>query len=310
MKELFSLLAVFIALFLFGMVVMRAGLLQIGQESFRQVLHRLTDSPWKGLIVGAFATAVLQSSSAIIIMTVGLVATGLLTFRHSIGIVLGANIGTTMTTELLALDLSLFILPLLIIGLIFLLMPSTFAYSIGSLSFGLACIFIAMNGLETLAYPLASIPIVHSFFDLTNEHQLLGIGIGTVLTAIIQSSTATTAIAMGFMNDNILGLPAGIAIMLGANIGTCITAFLASIGSGKSAKLVAYANIWLNVFGVLLFLPFIGWLGMIASSLTSVPMMQLAHASLIFNLLCSFIMLLFVTPFTRFIEWIHAEDEG
>ncbi|ARK29321.1 Na/Pi symporter [Halalkalibacter krulwichiae] len=306
-KELFSLLAVFIALFLFGMVVMRAGLFQLGQARFQEFLHRLTNSAWKGMIVGAIATAILQSSSAIIIMTVGLVATGLLAFRHSIGIILGANIGTTMTTELLALDLSMFIIPLLLIGLIALLMPSTKAYSLGCLSFGLACIFIAMDGLEKLAYPLASIPSVHSFFDLTNEHQLLGVGIGTILTAIIQSSTATTAIAMGFMTDHVLNLQAGIAIMLGANIGTCITAYLASIGSGRSAKLVAYANIWLNVFGVLLFIPLIGWLSSVAISLTSSPMMQLAHASLIFNVVCSFLMLPVATYFARFVEWLHVE---
>ncbi|GAE26967.1 sodium-dependent phosphate transporter [Halalkalibacter wakoensis JCM 9140] len=306
-KELVSLLAVFIALFLFGMVVMRAGLFHIGQASFKNILHRLTNSAWKGLIVGAIATAILQSSSAIIIMTVGLVATGLLAFRHSIGIILGANIGTTMTTELLALDLSMFIVPLLGIGLVSLFIPNKQTYSLGCLSFGLACIFIAMDGLETLAYPLSAIPAVHSFFDLTNEHQLVGIGIGTVLTAIIQSSTATTAIAMGFMTDHVLDLPAGIAIMLGANIGTCITAYLASIGSGRSAKLVAYANIWLNVFGVLLFIPLIGWLSTFASSLTPSPMMQLAHASLIFNVICSIILLPFVAYFAKFIEWLHTE---
>nr|WP_275980254.1 Na/Pi symporter [Halalkalibacter alkaliphilus] len=306
-KELFSLLAVFIALFLFGMVVMRAGLFQIGQAKFKKVLHRLTDSAWKGLVVGAIATAILQSSSAIIIMTVGLVATGLLAFRHSIGIILGANIGTTMTTELLALDLSMLIVPLLVIGLVTLVIPNQKTYSLGCLSFGLACIFIAMDGLETLAYPLSSIPSIHSFFDLTNEHQLVGIGIGTVLTAIIQSSTATTAIAMGFMTDNVLNLPAGIAIMLGANIGTCVTAYLASIGSGRSAKLVAYANIWLNVFGVLFFFPLIGWLSTLASSLTPIPMMQLAHASLIFNVICSIILLPFVTYFSKFVEWLHAD---
>lgn len=307
-KELFSLLAVFIALFLFGMVVMRAGLFHLGQANFQKVLYRLTNSAWKGMIVGAIATAILQSSSAIIIMTVGLVATGLLSFRHSIGIILGANIGTTMTTELLALDLSMFIVPLLLIGLLSLLLPSTRAYSIGCLTFGLACIFIAMDGLETLAYPLASIPSIHSFFDLTNEHELLGIGIGTVLTAIIQSSTATTAIAMGFMSDNVLTLEAGIAIMLGANVGTCVTAYLASVGSGRSAKLVAYANIWLNIFGVLLFIPLIGWLSAFASSLTPAPMLQLAHASLIFNVICSIVMLPLVTYFAKFVEWIHFKQ--
>ena len=286
---------------------MRAGLFQLGQARFQEILFKLTNSAWKGMIVGAVATAILQSSSAIIIMTVGLVATRLLSFRHSIGIILGANIGTTMTTELLALDLSLFIVPLLIIGLLALLLPNSKAYSIGCLSFGLACIFIAMDGLETLAYPLASIPAVHSFFDLTNDHHLLGIGIGTVLTAIIQSSTATTAIAMGFMSDQVLTLQAGIAIMLGANIGTCVTAYLASIGSGRSAKLVAYANIWLNVIGVLIFIPLIGLLSNFAMSLTSAPMMQLAHSSLIFNVICSILMLPLVTYFATFVEWFHRD---
>lgn len=304
-KELLSLLAVFIALFLFGMVIMRAGLLNLGKESFQVMIQKLTDSPWKGLIVGAIATAILQSSSAIIIMVVGLVATGLLTFRHSIGIILGANIGTTMTTELLALDLSSLIIPLLVIGLIGLLIPLDNAYSIGCLSFGLACIFIAMNGLETLAYPLSSIPSVHSFFDLTNDYNLLGIGVGAILTAIIQSSTATTALAMGFMNDNILSLNAGISIMLGANVGTCITAYLASIGTGHSSKLVAYANIWLNIFGVLAFLPLINWLGVTVANMTPLPMVQLAHASLLFNVICSLFMLPFVNRFAGFIERIH-----
>ncbi|MCM3761511.1 Na/Pi symporter [Alkalihalobacillus oceani] len=307
MKELFSLLAVFIALFLFGMTVMRAGLLHLGKSRFQSLIERMTRTAWMGLLIGAFATAVLQSSSAIMVMTVGLVAAGLLSFRNSIGIILGANIGTTMTTELLALDLTMFIGPLLLLGLLFLLLPHSAAYSFGCLFFGLACIFISMNGLEQLAYPLATIPFVHSFFDLTNEYELLGVGIGTLLTALIQSSTATTAIAMGFMNDHLLELSAGISIMLGANIGTCITAYLASIGSGKNAKQVAYANIWLNVLGVLLFLPLIGWLGDLASSLSSVPMTQLAHASLLFNLVCSLVMLFLVTPFIRFIEWLHAD---
>ncbi|WP_088102522.1 Na/Pi symporter [Halalkalibacter urbisdiaboli] len=305
-KELFSLFVVFIALFLFGMVVMRVGLLELGQKKMKEKLYKLTSSPWKGLLVGALATALLQSSSAIMVMTVGLVAAGYLSFRQSIGIILGTNIGTTVTTELIAFDLSTFIFPMLAIGLIMLLLPTVVCYCIGCISFGLACIFIAMDGLETLAYPLASLPTIHSFFELTNNNELLGLGIGTILTAIIQSSTATTAIAMGFMNDHVLELSAGIAIMLGANIGTCITAYLASIGSGAASKLVAFAHGWLNLLGAVLFLPLIQWLSAVAISLTPIPMMQLAHASMIFNITCSLLMLPFVSHFERFVKWIHT----
>ncbi|GAE30664.1 Na/Pi symporter [Alkalihalobacillus hemicellulosilyticus] len=305
-KELVSLLAVYITLFLFGMIVLRTGLFQLGGQSFQRWLHQMTDSPWKGLIVGMVATAVLQSSSAIIVMTVGLVATGFIQFRHSIGIILGANIGTTVTTELLTLDVSAMIIPLLIMGFLSLLIPKKITFSFGCSTFGLACIFIAMNGLESLAYPLSSIPNIHSFFHITNEHLSFGIGLGTIMTAFIQSSTATTAIAMGFMNDHILDLPAGIAIMLGANIGTCITAYLASLGSGKSARLVAFANIWLNVIGVLLFLPFIHALSYISQILTPDPMTQLAHASLLFNSICSFLLLPLANYFATLINRIHS----
>ncbi len=290
------------------MVVIRAGLLHIGQVYFKDLLHRLTNTAWKGLIMGTLATALLQSSSAVLVITVGLVATGLLSFRHSIGIILGANIGTTMTTELLTLNLSTFIIPFLLIGFLFLLLPSTTSYATGCLFLGLACIFVAMDGLEMLAQPLASIPFIHSFFHLTNEHPFIGLGIGMLLTAIIQSSTATIAITMGFLGDEAVSLLAGIAIMLGANIGTCVTAFLASVGAGKNAQLVAYANIWLNLFGVLLFLPFIQSLAVFVSSLTELPMAQLAHASFFFNLLCSLFMLPFISPFSRFIEAIYPEQ--
>ncbi|WP_062050058.1 Na/Pi symporter [Bacillus sp. JCM 19034] len=304
-KELISLLAVYITLFLFGMIVLRTGLFQLGGRSLQRWMQQMTDTPWKGFIIGIIATALLQSSSVIIVMIVGLVAAKIIQFRHSIGIILGANIGTTFTTELLTLDVSSLIIPLLVVGFVALLIPKTLPFSLGCFAFGLSCIFIAMDGLKSLAFPLSSIPNIHSFFHLTNEHLFLGVSLGAIMTALIQSSTATTAIAMGFMNDHILHLPAGIAIMLGANIGTCITAYLASLGSGKSARLVAFANIWVNVIGVLLFLPIIDLLSMVTDFLTPDPMTQLAHASVIFNTICSLILLPIANRFASLIQRMH-----
>lgn len=125
MKELFSSFAIFVTLLLFGIVVIRAGLLHIGKTYVQSMLSKFTDSAWKGLLIGVIATALLQSSSAVLVITVGLVATRLLNFRHTIGIILGTNIGTTLTTELIALNISTIIIPLLFIGLFFLLFPST-----------------------------------------------------------------------------------------------------------------------------------------------------------------------------------------
>ncbi|MGO4887235.1 Na/Pi symporter [Anaerobacillus sp. MEB173] len=305
-QELFSLFAVFIAMFLFGMTVMRTGLQNLSQDKLKNILLSLTNTPLKGLLVGTVVTAILQSSSAVMVMTVGLVAAGYMTFKQSIGIILGTNIGTSVTAEIIAFDLTYTIIPLLIIGVILLNTNHQISYCLGCISFGLGTIFIAMQGLEKLAYPLASIPFAHSFFELTNDSQLLGIGVGTILSAIIQSSTATTAIAMGFMSQHILTLPAGIAIILGANIGTCFTAFLASIGANPSAKLVAFAHIWLNILGVLLFLPLIEWLSYISTMLTSIPNLQLAHAGTIFNIISSLVVLPVVGLFSRFVIKLHG----
>ncbi|WP_017728407.1 Na/Pi symporter [Halalkalibacterium ligniniphilum] len=306
-KELFSLFAVFISLFLFGITIMRTGLLNLGQQKVKEYLIQMVDTPFKGLLIGTIITAILQSSSAVMVITVGFVAAGYLNFRQSIGLILGTNIGTCLTTELIALNLSFFIFPMLFIGFLLLFIPKLWAYCLGCVSFGLGCVFIAMNGLETLAYPLASLPFTHPLFTLTNEHELIGVGIGVIIAAIIQSSTATTAIAMGFMNEHILSLTAGIAIMLGSNIGTGFTAFLASIGSVKSARLVAFAHIWLNIIGVVLFFPLIGLFSSFVSTLASLPSTQLAHASTLFNMICSILMLPFINRFASFIEIIHGQ---
>lgn len=306
-KELFTLFIVFIALFLFGMTVMRVGLHNITGKRFEQFISKFVDTPWKGLIVGTIITAILQSSSAVMIMTVGFVAARMLTFKQSIGIILGANIGTSVTLEIIAIDLSSYVIPLLVTGVILMFFHYQIAHCLGCITFGLGCIFVAMNGLEGLAYPLSTLPIAHSFFQWTSESHLFAVGIGTIFSAIIQSSTATTAIAMGFMNDGLLELASSIAIMLGANIGTCFSAFLASLGANHSARLVAFAHIWLNIIGVLLFLPFIHWLAGVAQLLTEIPSLQLAHASTIFNIICSLIMLPFVHWFTTFILSLHGK---
>ncbi len=306
MGKLFSLFAVYITIFLFGMTVMRTGLVNLSQDRLKITLIKMTDKPWKGLLVGTIVTAILHSSSAVMVMTVGLVAAGYLTFKQSIGIILGTNIGTCFTAELITFNITSIIIPLLSIGVVFLNMKRHITYCLGCVSFGLGCIFVSMQGLEKLAYPIASIPVVYNFLQLTNESNVIAIGVGAVLAALIQSSTATTAIAMGFMSDHILALPAGIGIILGANIGTCLTAFLASIGASKHAKLVAFAHIWLNIIGVFAFFPFIDWLSMVSASLTTIPNLQLAHAGMIFNLISSFVILPFVPVFSKFITILHG----
>jgi phosphate:Na+ symporter len=307
MVEIISLFAVYIAIFIFGMTVMRTGLYNLSQDKVKLWLITFTNHPIKGLIIGTVITAIIQSSSAVMVLIVGLIATGYLTFKQSIGIILGTNIGTTFTTELITIDIYEAIIPFLFIGFLCLFVRHQQIFSLGALLFGLGCLFVSMNGFEQLAHPLSLYPSIHSFFQYTNNHGLLGVGLGTLLTAIIQSSSATTGIIMGFMNEHLLSLHAGIAIILGANIGTCITAFLASLGSTHEAKLAAYAHIWINIIGVALFYPFIKSLGTVAVMMTSVPDIQLAHVSLIFNVLTSLIALPFSGLLAAFIVRLHPK---
>ncbi|THE15414.1 Na/Pi cotransporter family protein [Bacillus timonensis] len=305
MIELISLFAVFIAIFLFGMTVMRTGLYNLTGDNLKVWLIRFTDTPFKGLLTGTIITAIIHSSSAVMVLVVGLIATGYLTFKQSIGIILGTNIGTTFTAEMITFDIFDWIVPILILGFLCLLISNQQVFSFGAFLFGLGCMFVAMNGFEQLARPISQFPSIHTFFQHTNESSIFGVGVGTILTSIIQSSTATTGIIMGFMNEQLLNLNAGIAVLLGANIGTCITAYIASLGSKHEAKLAAYAHIWVNVLGVMLFFPFIHVLGQVAMLLTTHPDVQIAHVSLIFNVLTSLLFLPFAGVLTKFIMKIH-----
>ncbi|MBM7097114.1 MULTISPECIES: Na/Pi symporter [Alteribacter] len=305
MKELFSLFAIYISLFLFGMTVMRQGLFNLQRRRMSELLISFIDKPYKGLIIGTVVTGLLQSSSAVMIMTVGLVATRVISFRHSIGIMLGANIGTCLTLEIVALDINWLIIPLLIIGLPLLMTKNQVLFCLGCFSFGLGSIFVAMHGFETLAYPLSSLASVHDWLISTDEKGTIALMLGVVMSGIIQSSSAVSAITMSFMNENILSLPTGIAIMLGANIGTCVTAWLASIGGSLESRLTAYAHIWINVIGALLFFPFIHLFSDLIMYTAESPAVQLAHAATVFNVISSAVILPFTDRFAGFLLWVH-----
>ncbi|MBS4191349.1 Na/Pi cotransporter family protein [Bacillus sp. FJAT-49705] len=299
------LFVVFIGLFIYGMTLLRLGLFNLSADSLKIWLTKLTDTPWKGLLAGIVITCILQSSSAVMVITIGLISTRLLSFPQSIGIILGTNIGTTLTTELITFDIESLLAPIAIIGAAFLLLGKKNLRSIGLILLGIASVFAAMGGFEYLAGPLRSIEFIDELLITLDNSHIYSILAGTFITAIIQSSTATTGIIMGFLTNGAIELNTGIAIMLGSNIGTCVTAFLASIGAGKEARLSAYAHIWLNILGVFAFYPFIGILTIAGNHLANNPDVQLAHISVIFNVISSLIVLPFAAPFGRLIIRIH-----
>ena len=259
------------------------------------------------MIAGIFMTVILQSSSAVTVITVGLVSARILTFPQTIGIVLGTNIGTTVTLEILSFDLSFVIIPLLSAGTLCLFFRNVKVRSTGFIFMGIGIIFASMNGFGWLSSPLTSIDYVHNLINHMEGSMFSAFIIGTLLTAVIQSGTVVTGIAMSFIGSGIFSLETGILIMMGSNIGTCSTALLAGIGAGNEARLTAYAHLWLNTFGVLVFLPFISNLADWSIALTANPETQLAHASVIFNIICSLAVLPFATQFGQFIVKLHKK---
>lgn len=296
---------VFISIFLFGMATLRIGLKSLSNSRMQKILHQASSTPLRGLITGIIVTSILQSSSAVMVITIGLITAKVLTFRQSIGIILGANIGTTVTAELMTLNPDQFTIPLLLVGFLLLQIRNQLLFSIGTVLFGLGSIFVAMHGLEAMAVPLSTLTFFDHIISESNSSLFYGIGVGTLLTALIQSSTATTGITMSFINQDLLTLPSAIAIVYGANIGTCITAIIASIGSAREAKLAAYAHVWINIIGVTLFFPLITKFGEIVAYVTTLPDVQLAHVSLIFNVLSSLLFLPLAGVLASAIEKIH-----
>lgn len=292
--------------FLLGMTWMRIGLFNLSGSAIEKGLRKATGTPLTGMIAGIAMTAVLQSSSAVTVIAVGLVSARILTFPQTIGIILGTNIGTTITLEFFTFDLSNIIIPLLLLGFVLQFFRKVAYKSTGFILLGIGTIFASMNGFEWLSGPLAQVEYIEKFVILMGNFRPLAFLTGTILTALIQSSTVMTGIAMSFLSANIFSLDTGIAIMLGSNIGTCATALLAGIAAGREARLTAYAHMWLNIGGALLFLPLIPVLAEFSRMLTSNPGTQLAHASVVFNVACSLLVLPFANRFGMLITKIHG----
>jgi phosphate:Na+ symporter len=303
----FMLFILLIISFLIGIKWLRTGLFMLSGKAMERWMKKITSTPLKGMAVGILMTALMQSSAAVMVITIGLVAARVLAFPETIGIILGTNIGTTFTLEFLSFDLSRIAIPFFIAGVCLLLFTANRLKSIGFILTGFAIIVGSMRALERLAVPLTRLGFIQHLLQLVSHHTVLSFLLGIGLTACIQSSTVMTGIAMSFLSAGIFPLETGIAIMLGANIGTCITALLASFGGGEEARLTAYAHVWLNVAGALVCMPLIHYLAFFCKSLTVHPEAQLAHASVMFNLISSLLVLPFASKFGNFIVKLHGK---
>lgn len=242
-----------LALFLYGMQMMSTGLEDAAGNRMKVILEKLTANRFVGVLVGALITAIIQSSSATTVMVVGFVNSGMMTLNQAIWIIMGANIGTTITGQLIALDVGVFAPLIAFLGVAAILfLKREKAKYVGQIMAGLGVLFIGMDMMGAAMKPLAD---SESFVSILTkfENPLLGILAGAVFTALIQSSSASVGILQTLAGSGIIGLKSAAYVLFGQNIGTCITAFLASVGTSRNAKRTTLIHIMFNVFGTVVF---------------------------------------------------------
>ena len=304
-----------LALFLFGMKMMSDGLEQAAGDKMKKVLEKLTTNRFLGVAVGAGITAVIQSSSATTVMVVGFVNSGLMTLRQAIWVIMGANVGTTITGQLIALDIGVIAPLFAITGVVFIIfLKSKKLHHLGYIIGGLGVLFIGMTMMsESMSGLRDSKVFTDAVTNLSNP--LLGILAGAVFTAIIQSSSASVGIMQALAISGTISLSSAVYVLFGQNIGTCITAVLASIGTSRNARRTTVIHLMFNIIGtsvftlICVFTPFTGFM----ESLTpDKPAAQIANVHTVFNIVTTLLLL----PFGIYLEKIakvilpEHEDEN
>jgi phosphate:Na+ symporter len=304
-----------LALFLAGLEVLSEGLKKAAGNTLRDILEKLTVNRFMGALTGAFVTGVLNSSSVTTVLVVGFVTAGVMTLAQSVGVIMGANIGSTVTAQILAFNVSAYaLIPVAVGFFMFFAGKNERTKYFGMMVMGLGLVFYGMGLMSEGMTPLRTYePFMEVLARM--ENPLLGILAGAVFTGLVQSSAATVGIAIAMASEGLLTLPAGIALALGANIGTCVTALLAALGKPTEAVRAAVVHIAFNILGVLIWLPFLNLLADVAIAVSpaatglegkarlaaEVPR-QIANANTLFNVLNTLIFIGFTTWFARLAE--------
>ena len=302
-----------LALFLYGMQMMSTNLEAVAGNRMKQILERLTANRFLGVLVGAGITAIIQSSSATTVMVVGFVNSGLMTLNQAIWIIMGANIGTTITGQLIALDIGALAPLIAFVGVV----PIVFfknkkAQHIGGIIAGIGVLFIGMGMMSDSMMPLRdSEGFVRFMTQFSNP--ILGILAGAAFTAVIQSSSASVGILQALAKSGVVTLDSAVYVLFGQNIGTCITAVLASIGTTRNAKRATIIHLSFNIIGTIIFvgacqlLPFVDWMTELAPG---DPVAQIANVHTIFNITTTVLLLPFGTQLARLATWILPDGKA
>jgi len=296
-----------IVLFLYGLGAFSQEIQRVGGEVLRKWLGRLTESRWRGVLLGIVATAIVQSSSAVTSLTVALVDAGAMSFRSSLGILLGANIGTTSTAWLVSLKLTSIGPFFIALGALLSALPTRLKM-LGKAAFYFGFIFFSLDVVSFTLKPLAQNPVFAEVLARSST-PFTGVVAGTLITAIIQSGSITTGLCILLVQQNVLAATAAIPIVIGANIGTTATALLASAKMQKTARRVAVANLCFNAFGVVLFLPFLRQFAERVVEFAGEPGMAVAWAQLIFNIVMVLLVLVLLRIFERKLAGFDSSED-
>jgi len=304
-----------LGLFLYSIKTMGDGLQQAAGDRLRYYIDRYTSNPFFGILVGIGMTALIQSSSGVTVITVGLVSAGLLTLRQAIGIVMGANIGTTVTSFIIGFKLGDYALPMLFIGAVCLFFTKNRSINnVGRILFGVGGIFFALNLMSGAMEPLKDLQVFKDYMVELSKNPILGVLVGTGLTLLIQASSATIGILQNLYASNLIDLQGALPVLFGDNIGTTITAIIASLGANIAAKRVAAAHVAFNVIGtvicIIFLVPFTGLIQWFESFLNLAPEMTIAFAHGTFNITNTIIQFPFIGALAFLVtKLIPGEDE-
>ncbi|MFZ3196999.1 MAG: Na/Pi cotransporter family protein [Bacillus mycoides] len=294
-----------LGIFLFGIKYMGDGLQQAAGDRLRDILDRFTTNPLMGVLAGMLVTVLIQSSSGTTALTVGLVSAGFMTLRQAIGVIMGANIGTTVTAFIIGIKIGEYALPIMAVGAILLFFfKNKKVHSVGQVVFGFGMLFFGLELMSAGMKPLRSLESFQELMVSMSDNPILGIVVGTVFTLIVQSSSATIGILQELFGQGAIDLQAALPVLFGDNIGTTITAVLAAIGTSIAARRAALVHVIFNIIGTIIFtiilIPFTSLIQYFQTSLNLNPEMTIAFAHGTFNVTNTIIQF----PFIAVLAWI------
>ena len=299
-----------LGLFLFGIQMMASGMQKAAGDKLRHILEVLTSRPWMAVITGIIVTFLIQSSSTTSVMVVGFVNAGIMTLAQAVGVIIGSNVGTTLTAQIISFDIDFLALPAIGLGAFLNFFGRRrFHKYVGQAILGFGLLFLGLMTMSAGMRPLQDMSFFQEMIIAFSDYPLLGVMVAAVFTALLQSSSASTGVIISLSLNDMITFEAAIPLILGTNLGTCITVILASVGANLAARKTAVAHVFFNVFGIILVLLLLKPFSyIILESAATIPR-QVANAHTLFNVFNTLLVLVFFNKFTAVINKLVPGEE-